>query len=96
MHERNMFTTLCTSCSPFLLSTAASSAFTPCPSPLPPPPHSSDEACAFGVSRACVRSCNVNAADYDARTCLHLAASTGNLLIAMALIEHGANVNAKD
>ena len=33
---------------------------------------------------------------YDGRTCLHLAASTGSLPICEMLIEHGANINAKD
>ena len=40
--------------------------------------------------------CNVNAADYDARTCVHLAASVGNLRIVEVLRQHGADVNAKD
>ena len=40
--------------------------------------------------------CSVNAADYDKRTCLHLASSEGNYAIAKHLIETGAVVNAKD
>ena len=38
----------------------------------------------------------INAADYDKRTALHLAASVGNLPIVKALLESGANANAKD
>ncbi|KAL1527097.1 hypothetical protein AB1Y20_015780 [Prymnesium parvum] len=40
--------------------------------------------------------CSVNAADYDLRTCMHLAASSGNLLVVEALIEHKCDLNAKD
>ena len=40
--------------------------------------------------------CNANAADYDKRTCLHLACSVGNLRIVEVLRQHGADVNAKD
>ena len=40
--------------------------------------------------------CNVNAADYDARTCLHLAASVGNLPICQLLLDRGADVNRQD
>ena len=40
--------------------------------------------------------CPVNAIDYDARTCLHLAASTGNLAICEALLASGAEINAAD
>ena len=40
--------------------------------------------------------CDPNAADYDKRTCLHLAASVGNLHIVEELIEAGANVNVQD
>ncbi|KAL1521874.1 hypothetical protein AB1Y20_021525 [Prymnesium parvum] len=38
----------------------------------------------------------VNAADYDKRTCLHLAASEGNLPVCQLLISKNSNVNAKD
>ena len=42
-------------------------------------------------------SCDPNAADYDKRTCLHLAASGGNLTVAEALCKHPKiDVNAKD
>ena len=40
--------------------------------------------------------CSVNAADYDARTCLHLAASTGNLRICSLLADANADLNAVD
>ena len=40
--------------------------------------------------------CGVNAADYDKRTALHLAASEGNSHIVKALLEAGANVFALD
>ena len=40
--------------------------------------------------------CDANAADYDKRTCLHLAASVGNLHIVEELIEAKANVNVQD
>lgn len=39
---------------------------------------------------------NVNAADYDQRTCLHLAASEGNLRIVELLLENKADANATD
>ena len=39
---------------------------------------------------------DVNAADYDKRTCLHLAASEGNLRIVEFLIENGADINFRD
>ncbi len=38
----------------------------------------------------------INAADYDRRTCLHLAASEGNAPIVEFLLENAANINAKD
>lgn len=40
--------------------------------------------------------CDANAADYDARTCLHLAASEGNLQVIRELITRGVNINATD
>ena len=40
--------------------------------------------------------CEPNAADYDKRTCLHLAASSGNLHVVQALVEAKANVNFQD
>ena len=47
--------------------------------------------------RLCPVFCSqVNAADYDARTCLHLAASVGQLKIVEYLIQAGANINAAD
>ena len=39
---------------------------------------------------------NLNAADYDQRTCLHLAASEGNGPIVEFLVQSGADINAKD
>ena len=41
-------------------------------------------------------ACSVNAANYDQRTCLHLAASVGNLQITQLLLDKGAYINAKD
>ena len=38
----------------------------------------------------------INAADYDRRTCLHLAASEGNMRIVEYLIDSGADVNSTD
>ena len=35
---------------------------------------------------------DVNAADYDQRTCLHLAASVGDLATVRELVAHGADV----
>ena len=40
--------------------------------------------------------CDPNAADYDRRTCLHLAASSGNKHVMDLLINVGVNVNAED
>ena len=40
--------------------------------------------------------CDVNAKDYDKRTCLHLAASVGNMLVVQALQRHGANLSVRD
>ena len=40
--------------------------------------------------------CPVNAIDYDARTCLHLASSCGSLNICELLIERQADINALD
>ena len=39
---------------------------------------------------------NADAADYDKRTCLHLAASVGNLRVVTALVEHDCDVNFQD
>ncbi|KAL3926709.1 MAG: hypothetical protein SGPRY_003177, partial [Prymnesium sp.] len=39
---------------------------------------------------------NVNAANYDGRTCLHLAGSCGSLLVVEALLSHGCDVNFRD
>ena len=39
---------------------------------------------------------DVNAADYDDRTCLHLAASVGDLATVRELVANGANVQSKD
>ena len=40
--------------------------------------------------------CSVNAADYDGRRALHLAASVGNAQILDVLLKHGADADAKD
>ncbi len=40
--------------------------------------------------------CDPNAADYDKRTCLHLAASMGNLHVVQELLKHGADINYQD
>ncbi|KAL1521906.1 hypothetical protein AB1Y20_021556 [Prymnesium parvum] len=40
--------------------------------------------------------CNINAADYDQRTCLHLTASVGNMPMVKKLVEMKADVNARD
>ena len=40
--------------------------------------------------------CNVDACDYDGRTCLHLAASTGNMLVVQGLHAAGANLSPVD
>ena len=37
-----------------------------------------------------------DSADYDGRTSLHLAASTGNMHVVKALIEHSSNINFQD
>ena len=39
---------------------------------------------------------NVNSADYDRRTALHLAASEGNKRMCQYLVDHGANINCAD
>jgi len=39
---------------------------------------------------------SVNAANYDKRTSLHVAASDGNLNVVELLLKHGADVNAQD
>jgi len=43
-------------------------------------------------------SCGIdaNAADYDKRTCLHLASSVGNLRVVQALLDHSVDVNFAD
>ena len=40
--------------------------------------------------------CDVNAADYDKRNALHVAASEGALKVVELLVAHGANVNSLD
>eukprot|EP00897_Mesotaenium_endlicherianum_P007859 jgi/Mesen1/7100/ME000369S06427 len=42
------------------------------------------------------RGVNVNTADYDGRTALHLAASEGQLAVIRLLLERGADVNPRD
>ena len=51
--------------------------------------HSALPRCLVYRHRPCSLGCNVNAADYDGRTCLHVAASAGNKLIVSALLEAG-------
>ena len=43
-----------------------------------------------------VGGCDANAADYDKRTCLHLAACVGNLHVCQLLLEHKADINFQD
>ena len=40
--------------------------------------------------------CQVNARDYDARTCLHLAASEGRTHVIEELIQNGATIDCHD
>ena len=44
------------------------------------------------IKMLCSLGCNVNACDYDGRTCLHVAASAGNKLIVSALLEAGGEL----
>ena len=44
------------------------------------------------IKMLCSLGCNVNAADYDGRSCLHVAASAGNKLIVSALLEAGGEL----
>ena len=48
------------------------------------------------IKMLCSLGCNVNAADYDGRTCLHVAASAGNKLIVSALLEAGGELSLLD
>ena len=48
------------------------------------------------LSTLLASGCDVNAADYDKRTSLHLASSVGNLSIVEELLARNADVNAKD
>jgi hypothetical protein len=51
----------------------------------------------FGLIKALVTfGADVNAADYDSRTALHLASCTGNLEALTKLLELGADVHARD
>jgi hypothetical protein len=49
-----------------------------------------------GLKRLLVRGANVNAADYDGRTALHLAASEGQREAVSILLERGAQADALD
>lgn len=40
--------------------------------------------------------CDVQSADYDHRTCLHLASATGNTQICNHMLDCGADINTKD
>ena len=42
------------------------------------------------------KNVDLNTADYDARTALHLAASNGHLEIVNFLIKNGINLNSED
>ena len=47
--------------------------------------------------RLCIRcGIDVNAADYDRRTCMHVAASEGDHKLVSLLMEHGARTDVKD
>lgn len=48
------------------------------------------------VTRLLKSGLPATSADYDKRTALHLAASEGHTQLANLLVQHGANVNAKD
>ena len=48
------------------------------------------------VKSLLLAGCDPDAADYDARTAMHLACSEGNILIAEALLAHNAGLNKVD
>jgi potassium channel len=48
------------------------------------------------LSRLCMAGINLDAADYDMRTALHIAASEGNLAAIKVLVEGGADLSVKD
>jgi glutaminase len=50
----------------------------------------------YEVQQLTARGVDINAADYDGRTALHLAASEGHHRVVDFLLSKGANVNAKD
>ena len=53
--------------------------------------------CVCVVCVVCVQAgADVNAADYDLRTPLHIAASEGNAAAAALLVANGADAEAKD
>lgn len=52
--------------------------------------------CVCGIQVLLSAGCSVNSADYDKRTCLHLAASTGNRHVVEALLDCGVDVNFTD
>ena len=49
-----------------------------------------------GVTELLDLGCDVNGADYDGRSALHLAASEGKTDVVKLLLERGADVNALD
>lgn len=49
-----------------------------------------------GVTELLDRGCDVNGADYDGRSALHLAASEGKTDVVRMLLARGADVNALD
>ena len=46
------------------------------------------------ISRLIVKGLNINDADYDGRTPLHLACQAGHAEVVQFLLENGANVNS--
>jgi ankyrin repeat protein len=49
-----------------------------------------------GIKRLVENGASVNSADYDMRTCIHVASAEGGYEAVEYLVLHGANVNAED